>query len=47
MTFKEQKSKIMIITRRRSKNKREYKICLNITLMRQEDTIKYLRIIID
>ena len=31
--FKEQKSKMMMITRRRPKNKREYKIYLNNTLM--------------
>jgi hypothetical protein len=47
MKFNEQKSKMMIITRRRLKIKREYKISLNNTLMRQEETIKYLGIIID
>jgi len=47
MKFNEQKSKMMIITRRRLKIKREYKIYLNNTIMRQEETIKYLGIIID
>ena len=46
MTFNEQKSKMMIITRRRPKNKREYKYTVT-TLMRQEETIKYLGIIRD
>ena len=47
MIFNEQKSKMMVITRLRPKNKREYKIYLNNTLMQQEETIKYLGIIID
>ena len=47
MTFNEQKSKMMVITRRRPKNKREYKIYLHNTPMQQEETIKYLGIIID
>jgi hypothetical protein len=47
MKFNEQKSKMMIITRRRPKMKREYKIYLNNTAIRQEETIKYLGIIID
>ena len=38
---------MMIITWQRPKNKQEYKIYLNNTLMRQEETIKYLGIIID
>jgi len=38
---------MMIITHRRTKMKREYKIYLNKTAMRQEETIKYLDIIID
>jgi hypothetical protein len=38
---------MMIITRRRPKIKREYKIYLNNTAMRQEETIKYLGVIID
>jgi hypothetical protein len=37
----------MIITRRRPKTKRDYKIYLNDKRLRQEDAIKYLRIIID
>jgi len=47
MKFNEQKSKMMIITCRRPKVKREYKIYLNNIPMRQEETIKYLDIIID
>jgi len=47
MKFNEQKSKMMVITRRRSNIKREYKIYLNNTTMRQEETIKYLDIAID
>ena len=47
MKFNEQKSKMMILTRRRPKIKREFKIYLNNTKMRQEETIKYLGIILD
>jgi hypothetical protein len=46
MKFNKQKSKMMI-THKRPKIKREYKIYLNNTIMRQEKTIKYLGIIID
>jgi hypothetical protein len=45
MKFSEQKSKVMIITRRRPKIKREYKIYLNNITVRHEETIKYLGII--
>ena len=38
---------MMILTRRRPKIKREYKIYLTNKKMRQEETIKYLGIIID
>jgi len=47
MKFNEQKSKMIIITRRIPKVKREYQIYLNNIPMRQEETIKYLGIIID
>ena len=46
ITFNEQKSKMMI-TRRRPKIKRDYKTYQNNTTMRQEETIKYLGVIID
>ena len=47
MVFDEQNSKLMIITRRRPKTKRDYQIYLNNKQLRQESTIKYLGIIID
>ena len=47
MKFNEQKSKMIIITRSRPKVKKEYKIYLNKIPMKQEETIKYLGIIID
>jgi hypothetical protein len=47
MIFNERKSRLMIITRRRPKIKRDYKIYLNNKQMRQESTMKYLGIIID
>jgi ribonuclease HI len=47
MKFNEEKSKLMIITRRRPKIKREYKIYINNTPTQQEETIKYQGIIID
>jgi hypothetical protein len=37
----------MVITKRKPKNKRDFKICLNNKRLQQEDTIKYLGIIID
>jgi hypothetical protein len=46
MVFNEQKSKLMI-TRRRPKTKRDYKMYLNNKQLRQEDTTKHLGIIID
>jgi hypothetical protein len=45
--FNEQKSKMMVLTRRKPKIKREYKIYLNNTPLQQEETIKYLGVIID
>jgi hypothetical protein len=47
MIFNERKSKLMIITRRRHKIKRDYKIYLNNKQLRQENTLNYLGIIID
>jgi hypothetical protein len=47
MVFNEQKSKLMMITRRRPKIKWDSKIYLNNKQLRQEDTIIYLGIIID
>ena len=47
IVFNEQKSKLMILTRSRQKTKRDYKIHLKNTQLRQENTIKYLGIIID
>ena len=47
MIFKECKSKLVIITQRRTKIKRDYKIYLNNIQLRQENTKKYLGIIID
>ena len=47
MVFKENKSKLMIITRSGPKTKRDYKMYLNNKQLRQENTIKYLGIIID
>jgi len=47
MAFNEQKSKLMIITRSRPKNKRDYKIYLKNKQLRQENTIKFLGTIID
>jgi hypothetical protein len=45
--FNDQKSKLMILTRRKPKKKRDFKIYLNNKKLQQEDTIKYLAIIID
>jgi hypothetical protein len=45
--FNGQKSKLMVITRRKPKNKRDFKIYLNNKKLQQEDTIKYLGTIID
>jgi hypothetical protein len=45
--FNNQKSKVMLITRKKSMNKRDLKIFLNNKKLQQEDTIKYLGITID
>jgi hypothetical protein len=47
INFKDHKSKIMVITREKPKNKRDFKIFLNNKKLQQKDTIKYLRITID
>jgi hypothetical protein len=43
----DQKSKLMVITRRNPKIERDFKIYLNNKQLQQEDTMKYLGIIID
>jgi len=45
--FNDQKSKVMIITKKMPKNKRGTKIFLNNKILQQADTIKYLGITID
>jgi len=45
--FNDQKLKIMLITRNKPKNRRDLKFILNNKKLQQEDTIKYLGIIID
>jgi hypothetical protein len=45
--FNDQKSKLMVISRRKPKNKRDFKIYLNNKKLQEEDTVKYLGIIID
>jgi hypothetical protein len=45
--FNDQKSKLMILTKRKPKIKRDFKIYLNNKKLQEEDTIKYLGIIID
>jgi hypothetical protein len=45
--FNGQKSKLMILTRRKPKIKRDFKIYLNNKKLQQEDTIKHLGILID
>jgi len=45
--FNDQKSKLMILTRRKPKIKRDFKIYLNNKILQQEDTIKYLGIVTD
>ena len=47
ITFNEQKSKIMVITRKKPKNKQDFRIFLNNKELQQEDAIKYLGIVID
>jgi hypothetical protein len=45
--FNDQKSKLMLLTRRKPKIKWDFRIYLNNKKLQQEDTIKYLGIIID
>ena len=45
--FNDQKSKLMILKRRKPKIKRDFKIYLNNKILQQEDTMKYLGVIID
>jgi len=47
MRFNGQKPKIMIITKKRPKNRRNIKIFLNNKILKQADTINYLGITID
>jgi len=47
MSFNDQKSKVMIITKKRPKNRRDIKIFLDNKELQQADTIKYLDITID
>ena len=47
VNFNDQKLKIMVITRNKPKNRRDFNIFLNNKNLKQEDTIKYLGIIID
>jgi hypothetical protein len=42
-----QKSKLMVITRRKPENKRDFKIYLNNKKLQEDETIQYLGIIID
>ena len=47
INFNDQKSKLMILTRRKPKIKQNFKIYLNNKILQEEDTITYLGIIID
>jgi len=47
MSFNDQKSKVMIITKKKPKNRRDMKIFLNNKKLQQTDTINYLGITID
>jgi hypothetical protein len=47
MSFNDRKSKAIIITRQKPKNKREFKIFLNNKELKQGDTIKYVGITVD
>ena len=47
INFNDQKSKIMIITWKKPKNEQDFKIYLNNKKLQQEDTIKYVSIIIN
>jgi len=47
ISFNDQKSKVMIITKKKPKNRRDIKIFLNNKELQQADTIKYLGIATD
>jgi hypothetical protein len=47
MSFNDQKSKVMTITKKRPRNRREIKIFLNNNILQQADTMNYLGITID
>jgi hypothetical protein len=47
VSFNDQKSKVMVITRKKPRTKRDFEIFLNNKKLQQEDTINYLGIIID
>ena len=47
MTFNEQKSKVMMISRKKRRENKDVSIYLNNKLLEQVSTIKYLGIIID
>jgi len=47
MKFSNEKSKVMVITKKRPKNRRDIKIFLNNKILQQADTINYLGITID
>jgi len=47
MSFNDQKSIVMIITKKKPKNRRDIKIFLNNKKLQQADTIKYIGITID
>jgi len=47
MSFNDQKSKVMIITKKKPKNRRDIKFFLNSKKLKQADIIKYLGITID
>jgi hypothetical protein len=47
ISFKDQKSKVMVITRKKPKDKQDFKIFLNNKKLQQENTLKYLGIITD
>jgi len=47
LMFNENKSRTMLMSRRRRKEKEEIEIYINNTILKQENTIKYLGIIFD
>jgi len=47
ISFNDQKSKVMLITRKKTNNKQDFKIFLNNKKLQQEDMIKYLGITTD